>query len=585
MAGVAHGASWALPHGLTEAQHVAVTADDAMLCVLAGAGAGKTRVLTLRVARRILDTSAEARHVLVCTFSRKAADELRRRLWLLDVPGEVRAATFHRTARALLVQHALDRGASPPMVAADRRRALRAILEDAPGSPRRPPGRPEPAAVTAGRLDAEIGWAKSRLVGPQDYAAQAARHRRRAGLPHQRAAELYAAYETRRRRRRELDLDDLLIDCARVLSSDHAFADAVRWRFRHLFVDEMQDVNPAQFRLLTLLLGDDPDLFVVGDPHQSVYGWNGAEPELLVSLPTLLTGMRVVRLDENHRCSPEVVAVAAAALGLEGPQAPASSRPPGALPRLGVHETDAEEAAWVAHEVWRARSPGRRWSELAVLARTNSQLDAVATALGAQRIPYRLAGADLGPASDVSSGRRRAGRTAALEEDGPGPSARAEPVDDEDDDQPGGVGANPVGGDAVLLSTFHRAKGLQWPDVYVIGLSDGLTPLSSARTERELAEEQRLLYVAMTRAESALSLSWARRRDEDGGGVRRRPSRWLGGVQAALGALSESRQPAVSDVSARVAALRARLAPERPGPDSLAPMNRGRTGAEERGGS
>ncbi len=584
MAGVVHGSSWALPPGLTEAQLSAVTSEDPLLCVLAGAGAGKTRVLTLRVARRIIEASADAPHVLVCTFSRKAADELRRRLWLLDVPGEVRAATFHRTARALLLQYALDRGSAPPTVAADRRRALRAVLEDAASESLVAPraGRPEPPAAAAARLDAEIGWAKSRLVGPADYAGEAARHRRRTGLSPERTAQLYARYEDRRRHRRELDLDDLLIECARVLSSDHAFAEAVRWRFRHLFVDEMQDVNPAQFRLLTLLLNDDPDLFVVGDPHQSVYGWNGAEPELLVHLPALLTGMRVIRLDENHRCSPEVVAVAAAALGLDGPLAPVSTRPHGTVPRLGAHDTDAEEAAWVARAIWRARGPGRRWSEVAVLARTNGQLDAVAAALGAQRIPHRLAGADLGPGSDVVPGRRGGRRDrAAGGTSGTEPDERPDPEDNEE----GARAADPGPVDAVVLSTFHRAKGLQWPDVFVIGLSEGLTPLASARTERELAEEQRLLYVAMTRAESSLSLTWARRRGEDPTGPRRRPSRWLGGVEQAVGELRAAETPEAADVTARLAGLRARLAPSRAERDSLAPMDRGPGGTEEGDGT
>ena len=157
------------------------------------------------------------------------------------------------------------------------------------------------------QLETEIGWAKARLVTPADYEAAARRAQRRPAMGAARVAELYTRYEADRRRRGVLDLDDLLWRCADALEEDGRFAAAVRWRFRHLFVDEMQDVNPAQFRLLTCLLGDEPDLCVVGDPNQSVYGWNGADPTLLDRLPSLLPGTRVLRLDENHRCSPQVV--------------------------------------------------------------------------------------------------------------------------------------------------------------------------------------------------------------------------------------------------------------------------------------
>ena len=127
-------------------------------------------------------------------------------------------------------------------------------------------------------------------------------------------ADAYARYESERSRRRLLDFDDLIVACADALAGDSEFADSIRWRTRHLFVDEMQDVNPAQFRLLTAMLADEPDLFVVGDPNQSVYGFNGADPTLLDRLPDILRGTKVIRLDENHRCTPQVVAVATAVL-------------------------------------------------------------------------------------------------------------------------------------------------------------------------------------------------------------------------------------------------------------------------------
>ncbi len=544
--------------GLTAAQRDAVVADDPVLCVLAGAGTGKTRVLTLRVARRAGDGSARADRVLVCTFSRKAADELRRRLWSLDV-GDVRAGTFHRTALGLLRQYRVDRGGSAPSILPDRRALLAGVLADSAGDGpgRSPDGRRLPRVV---QVDSEISWAKARLVGPESYEEEARHHHRRPAAGTARMADLYARYETARHRQGVLDLDDLLWRAADVLSEDSTFAAAVRWRNRHVFVDEMQDVNPAQFRFLRLLVGDEPDLFVVGDPNQSVYGWNGADPSLLDRLPSTFPGARVLRLDENHRCSPQVVAVASAALGLSGPAGPTSSRPDGVVPRVVEHATDTDEARWVARQVWAAHRPGRRWAELAVLARTNSQLAVLTDALSAQRVPYRLAGGSLGPASDLRAQRTAAGTVAV------------QPVDEPDDGPnatgfastgSGQTGEAPDDADAVTLMTFHRAKGLQWPAVFVVGLSDGLVPIASARSSGGLDEERRLLYVALTRAEIELTCSWARHADDRSattGAPPRSASPWLGDVVRACRDLDADAAPADPDrVAVRLAELRTRL--------------------------
>jgi DNA helicase-2/ATP-dependent DNA helicase PcrA len=573
---VEDGDDLALPHGLTPAQREAVEAPDPLLCVLAGAGAGKTRVLTLRVARRVVRGEVSAERVLVCTFSRKAADELRRRLWSLDIGEGIRAGTFHRTALGLLRQHRADRHLAPPTVLADRRDLLAAVAAPGAGGTgrgvaRRPRGEAGARPAVLAQLDAEIGWAKARLVRPADYPAQARAHGRRVALGVERVAELFQRYEEARRRQRALDFDDLLTTCADVLAQDVAFADAVRWRFRHLFVDEMQDVNPAQFRLLMSLLGDEPDLMVVGDPNQSVYGFNGADPTLIDRLPTVLPGTRVIRLDENHRCSPQVVGAASAALGIGSPAAgaagpgtagPTSSRPDGAIPRVTEHETDAVEAQWLAREVWLAHRPGRRWSQIAVLARTNAQLDLVAIALQRAAIPSARAGTDLGPASDV-----RAGPDRHDEAGGGGP--------DEDRARRGPSEWRDPMSDAVVLTTFHRAKGLQWPAVFVIGLADGLVPLASARDRAARDEERRLLYVAMTRAEDELTCSWARRRGDQATGppAAREPSPWLEAVVRATDELRARAAPLdPASAATRVAELRARVAGPRPEPGT-APSN------------
>ena len=379
---------------LTVTQREAIESNQPLLCVVAGAGAGKTRVLTLRVARRVRDGSIEPDRTLVTTFSRKAADELRTRLYSLGVTG-VKAGTFHRTALGLLREHRELRGRPLPQLLPDRRRLLGEVTT---GDARR-----------TRALDGEIGWAKARLVSPEEYEAEAHRHRRRSGLRAEQVADAFSRYEAERTRRRILDFDDLIVSCADALAGDTEFADSIRWRTRHLFVDEMQDVNPAQFRLLTAMLGDEPDLFVVGDPNQSVYGFNGADPTLLDRLPDILRGTAVIRLDENHRCTPQVVAVATAVLregasfgGGEGEVVlPRTTRVDGPVPKVVSHATAEDEAAWVADRVKMSRTPGRQWSSIAVLTRTNAQLALVQAALDKARVPNLVAGADLGPASDL----------------------------------------------------------------------------------------------------------------------------------------------------------------------------------------
>jgi DNA helicase II / ATP-dependent DNA helicase PcrA len=518
---------------LTVMQREAIESDKPLLCVVAGAGAGKTRVLTLRVARRVREGSIEPDRTLVTTFSRKAADELRTRLYSLGVSG-VKAGTFHRTALGLLREHRELRGRPLPQLLPDRRRLLAEVTN---GDARR-----------TRALDGEIGWAKARLVSPEQYEAEAGGHQRHSGLSAEQVADAFTRYETERSRRRLLDFDDLIVSCADALAGDTEFADSIRWRTRHLFVDEMQDVNPAQFRLLTAMLGDEPDLFVVGDPNQSVYGFNGADPTLLDRLPDILRGTAVIRLDENHRCTPQVVAVATAVLrdggafGTAGEVVlPRTTRVDGPVPKIVSHATNEDEAVWVADRAKMSRTPGRPWSSIAVLTRTNAQLAVVQVALDKARVPNLIAGADLGPASDLRGDGERRGADSDGEE-----LRRNE---------------NPSDRDRVVLTTFHRAKGLQWPTVIVLGLGAGLMPIASAQTPAAIDEERRLLYVALTRSEEELWCSWYDGTGGPGGRAARGPSPWLAAMERTITELEKEAAPtAAEEVSRRVAELRRALA-------------------------
>jgi DNA helicase II / ATP-dependent DNA helicase PcrA len=600
---IGHDGVGSLLAGLEPAQREAVLANDPVVCVLAGAGAGKTRVLTLRVARRIDDDSAHPAHVLVCTFSRRAADELRSRLWVLGARDGVTAGTFHRTALRLLGRYRADRGQPAPVVG-DRRSVLAVMAKEGVAG-----GRSAGAREIA-RLDAEIGWAKARLVAPGDYEHAAGTAGRRSGMAPGRVAELYGRYEATRQRRGVLDLDDLLLACGDVLASDPAFAEAVRWWHRHLFVDEAQDMNEAQYRLLCLLAGEEPDLFAVGDPNQSVYGWNGADPGLVRRITEEFAGTRVVRLDANHRCTPQVVTAASAVLDLGGSAPPVSTRADGPLPQIACLPTSAAEAAWIARQAWLAHGPGRHWRSIAVLARTNAQLDRIAAAFEAERVPHRIAGGELGPASDVARHDRPGGRSAirgaasvglgtddtamddgmddcgtddtamddAARSDPPGPSGRSRATagtwdvghgagrseerrgDGRDRDRRDGERAGERDEDVVVLSTFHRAKGLQWPVVFVAGLVDGTVPLVSARTRAARAEERRLLYVALTRAEDQLVCTWFQHDDELAaarGDDPRSASPWLEPIQQVVDVLRSSQAaPAPGQVAEQLARIR-----------------------------
>ena len=569
--------------GLTEAQRRAVTSDAGTLAVVAGAGSGKTTVLTRRIAWRARTGAADPGHVLVVTFTRKAALELRRRLGSLGVGAGVTAATFHAAAFAQLRRHWADRGQPAPAVLSDPDRLVRRVLEEE--------GLDEPLLVPVVR--AELSWARARGLGPADYARATDGARRTAALPARQVATLLDRYDAEKRRRRVIDLDDLVLRCAELLEKDSGAAAAVRWKFQHLFVDEFQDVNPAQWRLVEAWRGGRPDLCVVGDPRQAIYAWNGSDPSLLARLPALVPGMVTVELEENHRSSPQIVAAASALLSADGngeANLPVAVMDDGVPPCVWGFDDDGREADAVGRWLRSARRPGHPWAHQAVLARTHARLEPVAAALERAGIPFRHAGrrgrppalravlqelrsagssvpvrsalvevlAELAESSDAAStglGLDRAGRQLVElvdehAQDEPRPTVAsflawlAANRGATDVDQ-GSVGLPDADGlvtgdgragtgDAVTLATFHQAKGLEWPTVAVVGLEDGTVPIAYAKGTAALAEERRLLYVAVTRAESLLWCSWAAKSGAAAGRVRR-ASPLLGPLRAVAG--------------------------------------------------
>jgi DNA helicase II / ATP-dependent DNA helicase PcrA len=578
--------------GLTEAQAEAVTSDGAPLCIIAGAGSGKTRVLTRRIAHRVATGTADPRHVLALTFTRKAAGELTSRLGSLGVRDAVAAGTFHGVAYAQLRRRWADAGRAAPTLLERKARILGPLVAGATG-------------VQPGDLAAEIEWAKARMVAPGDYEAAARTAGRRPPLGVSALASVYERYEEEKRRRGLIDFDDILLQCATALDTDEAFAQSQRWQHRHLFVDEFQDVNPVQHHLLEGWRGRSSDLCVVGDPNQAIYAWNGADPRYLTEFTSHHRDATVVHLLDGFRSSPQVLAVASAVLtGATGRVTGLRShRPDGPIPTVRAHATDAGEARAIARALRDRRRPGTPWAHLAVLTRTHAQTTLLEEALGAAGIPYRVRGggallrrpevqAALGglregagpfPARLVDLDQQVRSATPDDVDDGPAAERRAALTElvrlgreylalDRAGTAAGfvawlgttlGVEAG-RGGDAVELATFHAAKGLEWPIVFLAGLEQGLVPIGNRDDPAAHDEERRLLYVAVTRAEEELHCSWARQRTFGARTVPRRPSPWLEEIEAARAALSAGATGAEPDWRDRIVAERRRLRSAQP---------------------
>lgn len=524
--------------GLDANQRRAVESDAAPLAIVASAGSGKTTVLTRRIAYRIERGNAEPRHIAALTFTRDAAGELRRRLRRLDIHESIEAGTFHSIALRLLRDRALTRNESMPALAPDRVRLVRECLKELR------------LEIDAYPAMTDIDWARARRIEPVDYERQSRATRRRGAVPAGRFADLAAAYERLKKRRRVVDFDDLLDLNLRAVETDEAFRSLVHWRFRHFFVDEAQDLNPLQHALLEAWRGNRPDICLVGDPRQAIYGWNGSDHTTMTEVERVYPGVTVISLTTNYRCSPQVVSAGAAALRASGQRDDtASNRPDGIPLRIESYPTAEAEAAAIATFV-RATLHRHAPSGIAVLARTNDQLvpieaalaDAdIATQRALGRSPLELA---LSAAYRTTSRealalwadeqftnhdpiRRRVAEEVDRFLSSQVPGAFRSWVDSRTPFDDLDLDANDR---AVSLLTFHGAKGREWPVVVVSGAEDGLIPHSSALSEAQQAEEARLLYVAITRAIDHLVITRADSRR----GSPTRPSPWLKAVEATI---------------------------------------------------
>ena len=539
--------------------------------VLAGAGTGKTRAITHRIAHGVLTGVYAPTEVLAVTFTTRAAGEMRGRLRGLGAGG-VQARTFHSAALRQLRYFwphvhgtelpTLTESKIPMIAAAARRLRInpdQALLRD---------------------LASEVEWAKVSNVRPDDYPAVAeARNRTVANLDADVVARVLSGYEDVKRGQGRMDMEDVLLLTAGVLADDERVAAQVRRQYKWFVVDEFQDVSPLQSALLDLWLGGRNELCVVGDPAQTIYSFAGANASYLRDFPAKHAGTTSVELVRNYRSSPQVVE--AANLLLAGTSSTGvelrAQRPAGPAVSYEGHPDEVAEATAVARRVAALRSAGRPLSEVAVLFRINAQSEAYEEALNAAGVPYVIRGAarffDRPEVREAITRLRGAARSGAQSADddtwvdlvrdtlaGMGwtsvpPEARGQTRDRweswqalvsqaeaferegtavpetalnafvDDLDRRASEQHAPVA-EGVTLATFHAAKGLEWDSVFLVGVQDGTLPFSYAVTPAAIEEERRLLYVGMTRARLDLVISWAAARNP-GQSARRKPSRFL----------------------------------------------------------
>ena len=554
-------------HGLDPEQLEVATSPLGPMAVLAGAGTGKTRAITSRVAYGVLSGAYSPRQVLAVTFTARAAGEMRTRLRGLGVQG-VQARTFHAAAlRQLQFFWPQAVGGAPPGVLAHK---VPAVVEAA--------GRLRLSLDRAALRDAaaEIEWTKVSMLTPQSYPDRAkAEGRTVADLDVTAMSRLMEVYHEVCSERHVIDFEDVLLLTVGILAEHPQVAAQIREQYRHFVVDEYQDVNPLQQHLLQLWLGDRHDVCVVGDPAQSIYSFTGASADHLLGFATRHPGARTVRLVRNYRSTPQVIQLANLVLG---GGTLVAQRGPGPAPVLQSYADDEAEADAAAEAAREALADGVPASEIAILFRTNGQSQVLETALSRAGVPYLVRGGErffsrnevrnalvllrgaarsddgstpLGELTrDVLAGAgftpEAPGQGGAVRERWESLQALAVLADDLVDQAPAARMGDLVAElerraqdqhaptvEGITLASLHAAKGLEWDAVFLVGCSEGLLPITLADTPERVEEERRLLYVGVTRARQRLRLSWAQSRS--GGRASRTVSRFLAPAVDVLG--------------------------------------------------
>jgi DNA helicase-2/ATP-dependent DNA helicase PcrA len=551
-------------------QLAAVTAPRGPVCVLAGAGTGKTRTITRRIAYLVDRGHVAPSQVLAVTFTKRAAGEMRTRLRALGVTG-AQAVTFHAAALRQLRYFWPRVIGDAPWELIDGKLRLVGQAANRLGAPT--------SAESLRDLASEIEWAKASLITPEDYPAAVTRARRDVPMPAEQISRVYQGYEQLKTRARLLDFDDLLLHTAAILEEHSDVAVEFRDRYRCFVVDEYQDVTPLQQRVLNGWLGGRDDLTVVGDANQTIYSFAGASPRPLLDFPRRFPEAVVVRLERDYRSTPEVVALANRVIGAARDRPSGSRlrlighRPSGPEPKFSEFDDEPGEAVAVADKIGALLRNGVPASEIAILYRVNAQSEAYEQALAEAQIPYQVRGGERffnrpeirqamvslrgavngAPEAGLPEIVREVLKPHGLSLEPPTGGAQRERwesllalvelAEELDSVTPGADLArfvaeldlraeaqHPPTVEGVTLASLHAAKGLEWDAVFLIGLTEGTMPIQHADTdEAAIEEERRLLYVGVTRAREHLWLSWSLSRTA-GGRRHRRRSRFLYGL-------------------------------------------------------
>jgi DNA helicase-2/ATP-dependent DNA helicase PcrA len=534
----------ALLENLDPEQRLAAESLVGPTCILAGAGTGKTRTVTHRIAYGISKGYYSANRVLALTYTNRAAGELRARLRQLGV-GAVSVKTFHAAALAQLEFFWPQfSGVPAPAVLQSKARLISEVADSVK------------IRLDAGALRdfaAEIEWRKYSMLSMSEYAALVKSRPKVASLSPAKNLELQQAYEDAKVKAQKVDWEDVLVLTLGMLRAEPRALTHVQQQYRFFTVDEYQDISPLQHALLDVWLGNHSDLCVVGDPNQTIYSFTGATSEYLQNFGSRYEDANVIQLTRNYRSTQQIVSFANRLTIDSSTVEPLRSEGEiGLAPRSLSFATVADECAALAAGIRTKLDQGVKPSDIAVLYRVNGQSESIENALSNAGIDYQVRGGErffnrpeiqnairavraesISPTDKplyqtVTDICRSLGwQTQQPQEKG---SARekwesldsflaiteelaegatildfAKELDERQRSQHEPIKA------AVTLSTIHAAKGLEWDFVFIIGLTEGYLPISYAQTEAEIREEQRLLYVGLTRARKELTLSWARR--------------------------------------------------------------------------
>lgn len=525
--------------------------------ILAGAGTGKTRTITHRIAYGILRGDFSENRVMALTYTNKAAGELRARLRQLGVH-QVNAKTFHAAAISQLEYFWREYfGIEAPRVLESKAKAIGSAADSLKI-------KLDPSNIRD--LAAEIEWRKYSMLSLEGYAERMSTRPVIAGLSPIRAFEIQTAYEEAKVRAKQIDWEDVLLLCTGMLRAEPRALAHVHQQYRFFTVDEYQDISPLQQELLDTWLGDRSDLCVVGDPNQTIYSFTGASATFLENFESRYPGANVISLTKNYRSTPEIIQIANRLRSNQNLGPLESVRPTGLTPQVQSFEDRAAECAWIANQIKDARSKGVQASQIAVLYRINGQSEYIEKALADAGVEYQVRGGQRYFNRPEIMAAVRLVRAEAMNPTGKelyetvsaiarslGWQSIAPDLSGSQLEQWEALNAfvqiaDELGKDATIntfaseleerqrsqheptresitLSTIHAAKGLEYKLVFILGATEGYLPISYAKTEAQLDEEQRLFYVAVTRAKDQLHITWPKRDTADD--RQRTPSRYL----------------------------------------------------------